>query len=180
VPYSLALFEGTSLFNKILLLQSRNTNIDVPQGQGGMNNIHTSGRQRTQSLPINFGSTTVAAALPDYNMLLQFGQQMLGSEQFQLNHYYTATQSSSLPLFRSQMNSSYCLGGNLEEISKTNHNNYGNNRHHPYASSGGSRGHENSRNSNSHHSSSKSGHYRHNRHDRRDNDRQYSGGRRRH
>lgn len=182
MPYSLALFEGTSLFNKVLNLQSRSTNIDVPQGQNGMNNIHSSVRQRTQSLPINFGSTAaaVAAAVSDYNMLLQLGQQMLGSEQFQLNHYHTPTPSSSLPLFRSQMNSSYYLGGNLEKISKTNHNNYGNNRHHPYASSGGSRGHENSHTSNSHHSSSKSGHYRHNHHDRRDNDRRHSGGRRRH
>jgi len=180
VPYSLSLFEGTSLFNKVLLLQSRNTNIDVPQGQGGMNNIPICGRQRTQSLPINFGTTTVSAAMPDYNMLLQLGQQMLGSEHFQLNHYHTSTSSSSLPLFRSQMNSSYSLGGNLEEISKTNHNNYGNNRHHPYASSGGTRGHENSCNSNNHHSSSKSGHYRHNRHDHRDNDRRHNGGRRRH
>jgi len=180
VPYSLALFEGTSLFNKVLLLQSRNTNTDIPQGQDGMNNIHSSGRQRTQSLPTNFGSNTAAAAMPDFNMLLQHGQQMLGSEQFQFNHYHTSTLGSSLPLFRSQMNSSYYLGGDLEKISKTNHNNYGNNRHHPYPSSGGSRGHENSHNSNSHHSSPKSGHYRHNRHDRRDNDRRHSGGRRRH
>jgi len=178
VPYSLALFEGTSLFNKVLHLQSRNTNIDIHQGQGGMNNIHS--RQRTQSLPIDFESTTVATAMPDYNMLLQLGQQMLGAGHFQLNYYHTPTTSSSLPLFRSQMNSSYHLGGNLEEIFKTNNNNYGNNRHHPYASSDGSRGYENSRNSNSQHSSSKSGHYRHNRHDRRDNDRRHSGGRRRH
>jgi hypothetical protein len=174
VPYSLALFEGTSLFNKILNLQSRSTNTDIPQGQAGMNDIHTSVRQRTQSLPINFGSTT--AATPDYNMLLQLGQQMLGSDLFHLNYYHTSAQSSGLPLFRSQLNSSYYLGGDLEKVFKTNHNNYGSNRHHPYGSSGGSKGNENSHNSNSHYSSSKSGQYNHSR---RDNDRHH-GGRRRH
>ena len=175
MPYSLALFEGTSLFNKVLDLQSRNKNSDIPQGQASMNNILSSGRLRTQSLPISFGSTT--AAVPDYNMLLQLGQHMLGSDHFQLNPYYTSTPSGSLPLYRSQMNSSYYLGGDVEKISKTNHNNYGNNRHRPYASSGGSRGPENSHNSNSHHSNSKGRHYHH---DRRDNDRRHSGGRRRH
>jgi hypothetical protein len=160
-------------------LQSRNTTTDIPQRQAGMNDIHTSGRQRTQSVPISFGSTTAAAAMPDYNMLLQLGQQMLGSEQFQFDYYHTSTQSSSLPLFRSQLNSSYYLGGDLEKVSKTNHNNYGSNRHHPYGSSGGSRGNENSHNINSHYSSLKSGHYHHSRHDRRDNDRRH-GGRRHH
>lgn len=174
VPYSLALFEGTSLFNKALLLQSRSTNIDIPQGQAGINNIQNIGRHRTQSVPINFGSAT--AAVSDYNMLLQLGQQMLipgsfGSEQFQLNQYQTSTPSNSLPLYGSQMNSSYYLGGDPEKISKTNQNNYGNNRHHPYSSSG-SRSHENIHNSDSHHSSSKSGRHRH--------DRRHSGGRRHH
>ncbi|GFG38348.1 hypothetical protein Cfor_05694 [Coptotermes formosanus] len=180
VPYSVALFAGTSLFNKVLQLNSRSTDIDSPQGQASISYIHNSGRHRTQSLPINFGSMA-AAAVPDYNMLLQLGQQMLipgsfGSEQCQLNQYNTSASSNSLPLYRSQMNSSYYLGGDLQKISKTNHNNNGNKRHHPYAPSSGSRDHENIHNSNSHQSNSKSGRHRHDRHD---NDRRHSGGRRR-
>lgn len=183
MPYSVALFEGTSLFNRVLVLQSRrNANIDKPQGQACMNNTHSSGRQRTQSLPIDFGNTAPATAVPDYNMLLQLGQQMLiqgslGSGHFLVNQYHISTPSSGSPLYRSQMNNSYYLGGDLEKISKTNHNNYGDNRRHPYAPCGGSRGHESIHNSNSHHSSSKSGHYRHDRHS---NDHRHSSGRRRH
>jgi hypothetical protein len=149
VPYSVALFEGTNLFNKILVLQSKNgTNSDVPQREVDLNNSYTSERQRTQSVPINFGSTSAAPAMPDYNMLFHLGQQMLipgslGSVQFQLNHYSNFTQSSSPPVYRSQMNSSYYLGGNLEKVSKTSHNR-GHNRNHPYAHGGSSRGYEDS------------------------------------
>jgi RNA recognition motif-containing protein len=154
VPYSVALFEGTHLFNKILVLQSKNaTNSDVPQREVDLNNAYTSERQRTQSVPINFGSTSAGPAVPDYNMLFHLGQQMLipgslGSVQFQLNHHSNFTPSNSSSVYRSQMNSSYYLGGNLEKVSKTSYNR-GHNRNHPYAHGGGSRGYEDSHRCNS-------------------------------
>lgn len=183
VPYSIALFEGTSLFNRILILQSRNgTTNDTSQVGTGMNNSHGNERQRTQSLPISFGNTSAATAVPDYDMLLQLGQQMLipgslGSLPVQPNQYCTFTPSNNSPMYRSQMNSLYYLGGNLEKVPKSSHDNYGHNRSHPYTHGGGSRGHEYNHSSNGRHSNSNSSdlHHRH----RRDNGHRVSDGRRR-
>lgn len=150
VPYSVALFEGTTLFNKTLNLQSRNgTNSDIPHG---MNDAHGSERQRTQSLPINLGYTMAAPAAPDYNKLLQLGQQMLipgslglGSMPVQVNQYSAFFPSISSPMYRSQQNSSYYLGGSLEKVSQNSRDNHGHNRNYPPSHGshgGGSRGHE--------------------------------------
>ncbi|PNF42482.1 hypothetical protein B7P43_G08734 [Cryptotermes secundus] len=178
VPYSVALFEGTDLFNKILILQSKNgTNSDAPQREVDLNNSYAYERQRTQSVPINFGSTSAAPAGPDYNMLFHLGQQMLipgslGSVPFQLNHY-NFTSDNSPPVYRSQMNSSYYLGGNLEKVSRTSYNR-GRNRNHPYAHGGGSRGYEDS-----HRSKSDASKLRDHHRDHHDSERQASGRRRR-
>ncbi|XP_069695561.1 RNA-binding protein 7 [Periplaneta americana] len=182
VPYSVALFEGTSLFNKLLILQSRNgTSVDVPQVGVGRNIFHGSERQRTQSLPINFGNAPAAAtAVPDYNLLLQLGQQMLvpgtfGSMPVQLNPFGSFPPTNSTPLYRSQMSSSYYLGGNIDKVSKNSRDNHGHNRNHPYPRGGGSRGHEYNHNSNGRHSNTNSS----NSHHHRDNGHRGSGGRRR-
>jgi RNA-binding protein 7 len=182
VPYSVKLFEGTALFNKTLNLQSRNgANSDISHG---INDAHGGERQRTQSLPINLGYTMAASAAPDYNKLLQLGQQMLipGSVGLgsmpEVNQYNAFLQSNSLPVYRSQMNSSYYLGGNLEKVSQNSHDNYGHKRNNPscYGShGGGSRGRERNHSGNSRHSNSYSG----NLHHRRDSE-HWGSGRRRH
>lgn len=173
MPYSVALFEGTSLFNRKLVLQSKNgANNDIPQREADLNSSCKSERQRTKSLPMKFGSTSAEHVVSDYNMLLQLGHQMLspeslGSVHFQLNHYSTSLPSP--PMYRSQMSSSYYLGGNLEKVSKSS---YRQNRNHPYAHGGGSRGYEDSH---KHNSDSSNLHDRHQHGERRG-----GGGRRRH
>jgi hypothetical protein len=170
VPYSVALFEGTRLFNKDLVLQSRNAaNSNITRREADLNNCYTSERQRTQSLPVDFGNTS-AAHISNYNMLLQLGHQMLnpgslGSVHFQPN------QCSTFPLhmYRSQMNNSYYLGGNTEKVSRTSYS-HRQNRNHPYAHGGGSRDYEDSYR----HNSDSSNSHDHRRH----NERRSSGGRR--
>jgi hypothetical protein len=162
VPYSVALFEGTRLFNKILILQSRNAaNSNIARREADLNNCYISERQRTQSLPVDFGNTSAAHA-SNYNMLLQLGHQMLnpgslGSVHFQPNYF-----SASPHMYRSQMNNSYYLGGNTEKVSKTSYN-HRHNRNHPYARGGGSRDYEDSHRHNSD-SSNSHDHRRHSEH----------------
>lgn len=160
VPYSLALFEETTLFNKPLRLRSRNcTNNDIHHV---MNDTRGSERQRTQSLPNNLDYTMIAPTVPDYNMLLQLGQQMLipssfglGSSPVQANQFSAYLPSNSSPVYRSQLNSSYYLGGSLEKLSQNSRDIYGHNINYPFphgSHGGGSRGHERNHDSNSHHS----------------------------
>ncbi|XP_049789402.1 RNA-binding protein 7 [Schistocerca nitens] len=67
VPYAIALFEGTALYNKVLQLKSR----QVPNEKNFGNMSH----QRAYSAPVN--SNSKPSASPDFHHLLQFGQQML-------------------------------------------------------------------------------------------------------
>lgn len=160
-PYSIALFEGTSLFSKTLILQTRN---GTDSGDYHGVNSRESERQRTKTLSVGLGHTMAAAAVDDYNKLLQLGQQMLipgslglGSVSAEISQYSAFLQSNNSPLYRSQMNNSYYFGGNLEKMSHNSRDNYGRNRNYPtsHGSHGvGSRGHERNHSSSSRHSNS--------------------------
>ncbi|PSN29024.1 hypothetical protein C0J52_27904 [Blattella germanica] len=170
VMYALSLFEGTRLYSRGLLLKARHcTSNDIPQkGQGTI----ASERQRTQSLPLNFGLSVNSPPAVDYDVLLQLGQQMfipgsLSSMSGQLNQFGSFPQSSGSNLYASQMNSAYYLGGQLtsntnnEKVSKSNHDNHGHNRNHPYSRGAGNRDYDYNHSNNGRHSSSNSPQYHH-------------------
>ena len=177
VPYCLALFEGTSLYNKVLHLESRGKTIDTPQVGIGLKGSQGNERQRTQSVPLNFGtSATASPAVPDYNLLLQLGQQMLipaslGSMPGQFTPFDSFPRDGGPSLYASQMNSNYYLGGltpntNNENNKVNNRDSHGHNRNHPYSRGAGSRGYE-------HNHSNSSSYSPHRHHDRGHRGRRY-------